>query len=214
MDKDFYMIRHGLSCSNIFYNKNISNFLFPIKYFIKDPFLSDIGCEQSRRSKSYISDKIQCDIVLSSSLIRAIETASCMFPNNKIEICPYICELNSSLENQPYTYKSQINRTKHINNKIKFPETEIGYNESDSKKFFRYVFNNYDCNKTIAIITHSSFLMKIMNLNQRMLNNAIYKVTINSESYEIVNVVTVFSGYKVPENIGIQDIFRKNKYIN
>ena len=102
-----FLIRHGLSCCNILHHDQIK-YLAYANTFRQDPYLTEIGKKQSTRGSKYIENKLPpIDIVLSSPLIRAIETALYMFPENEIDVTPYICESNKSLENRPLSVKKQ-----------------------------------------------------------------------------------------------------------
>jgi phosphohistidine phosphatase SixA len=180
--------------------------------FIKDPYLTKKGVEQSIKAGRYILKHIpQVDIVLSSSLIRAIETAVCMFPFNKIEVSPFICESRPSLENTPYSNSKQTERLKAIKDyqRVKLYAGKEGASDTDLKKFIEYLTENYDVeNKCIAIVTHSNFLMDIFNIKERMNNNSVYKVTVDTSTYRVNTYTCLFSGYTFPTTVSLQMAIR------
>ena len=211
MKLSFYMIRHGLSCGNIIYHPDIN--LVPLNSFYRDPYLTEKGVEQSTKCSKYIESKLPpIDIVLSSSLIRAIETALCMFPKNIIEIAPYICESVKTLENMPHDYKSQNKRLQEKvknNERVKHYTDCKGIHESNLKNFIKYLLENYNViDKEIAVVTHSNFMMKILGVKQRMRNNSIFKVVVDTETYVIEDYKCIFSGYKMPESASLRMSFR------
>ena len=211
MKLTLYMIRHGLSCCNILHHKDLR--LNIINSFHKDPLLTKKGVEQSKRAGVYIKNRIpEVDIVLSSALFRAIETAHHMFPEKQIDVCPYICEKRPSLENFPYHPKNQLGRIKKYVKDlelIKFPNHAVGISGSNLKKFIEYIMENFTLeNKSIAVVTHSNFLVDILKLEKRMNNNAVFKVVIDTDSYTIENVECIFSGYSFPKHASLRMAMR------
>ena len=211
MKLSFYMIRHGLSCGNIIYHPDIN--LVPLNSFYRDPYLTEKGVEQSVKCSKYIETKLpKMDIVLSSSLIRAIETGLCMFPNNIIEITPYICESVKTLENMPHNYKIQSKRLQEkvkSNERVKHCVHQKGLHESNLKNFIMYLLENYNViDKEIAIVTHSNFMMKILGVKERMRNNSIFKVVVDTETCLIEDYTMIFSGYTLPDTASLRMSFR------
>lgn len=208
---NIFFIRHGLSCSNVLHYTHPHASI--INTCNKDPFLSTMGVNQSKKSSVFLAKKIPSfDIVLSSPLIRAIETGLCMFPNNIVEISPYICEIRNSLENIPFSQKKQIDRLSSKNEsykQVKFCYNTPGLTDNNLKKFIKYLLQNYDVeSKNIAVITHSLFLMKILKTKDKMKNNSVTKVTIDTDTYQISNVTNIFSGYVCSKDISIKMAFR------
>ena len=204
MKLTLYLIRHGLSCCNIRHHKDLH--LSPLNAVHKDPLLSNKGVEQSKKGGKFLESKnLSFDLVLCSSLIRAIETALCMFPNNNVEIAPYICEKRCSLENKPYNKNRQKKRLKQYINgyeRVKHCSQSNGLSDTNLKKFIQYLLKNYSVDdKNIAIVTHSIFLMEIFNIKERMNNNSVFKVVINTDTYSVDDYTTVFSGYKFPDSV-------------
>ena len=211
MKLSFYVIRHGLSCGNIIYHQDIN--LVPLNSFYRDPYLTKKGVEQSTKCSKYIESKLPpIDIVLCSSLIRAIETALCMFPRNIIEVAPYICESVKTLENIPHDYKSQNKRLQakvKNNERVKHCKQLKGLHENNLKNFIKYLQINYCVDdKQIAVVTHSNFIMKILGVKERMRNNSIFKVVVDTESYLVEDFESVFSGYRMPETATLRMAFR------
>jgi len=211
MKLSFYLIRHGLSCGNIIYHPDIN--LVPLNSFFRDPYLTEKGVEQSNKCSVYVKNKLpQIDIVLSSPLIRAIETALCMFPDNIIEIAPYVCESVRTLENIPHNYKNQNKRLQEkVKNheRVKHCTHNKGLHESSLKNFIKHLQENYNViDKEIAIVTHSNFMMNIIGVKEKMRNNSIFKIIVDTETYLVDEYTRVFSGYTMPEHASLRMTFR------
>ena len=213
MKQTLYLIRHGLSCSNIL--GHTSQTLRFLNILNKDPLLSNKGVEQSLKCGIFLKQKLpKIDLVFSSPLIRAIETSLCIFPENIINVSPFICEENCSLENNPFSRKKQVKRLNNILDdsdfqRIKLKNT-VKTHTSDFKKFIKFISNTYNLNnKHIAVITHSIFLKKLLNIKTNINNNATYKVVVDLDTYEIDEYTEIFSGYKVPDTILLKSSLRQ-----
>ena len=205
-----YLIRHGLSCGNLMAHKDIH--LAPLNAFNRDPLLTEVGVQQSKKCSDFIDNKLNLkpDLVISSALIRSIETALHMFPKSDVHIIPYISEKNKTLENIPCSInhqKQRIQKETKALNRCKFPESNKGLKQCDLTKFIKYLQDNFDIeDRTICIISHSHFLMDILNINDKMNNNAIYHVVIQDN--KVTQYKKIFSGYKLPYNASIKMLFR------
>ena len=211
MKLTLYLIRHGLSCCNILHHKDLR--LNAINVMHKDPLLAHRGVDQSKRAGAFIQNKMpEVDLVFSSALFRAIETAHHMFPGRTINVCPYICEKRPSLENFPYHPRNQLRRIKtHIKDleQIKFPSHSNGISGSDFKKFIEYMLENFTVkNKCIAVVTHSNFLVDILKLKERMNNNAVFRVIVDTDTFAVEKIECLFSGYTFPEHASLQMAIR------
>jgi phosphohistidine phosphatase SixA len=180
----------------------------------KDPLLSIKGVKQSTKCGIFLENKLpKIDLVFSSALIRAIETACCIFPKNTINVSPFICEENCSLENNPSNVKRQKQRLKHILTSFQLDKiilnNKLKGNTSDFKKFIKYISNTYDLNnKNVAVITHSIFLKNLLNIKTSINNNATYKVVVDLETYEIDEWTEMFSGYMISNDVTLKMSFR------
>jgi len=204
-----YLVRHGLSCCNVLHHQKFK-YISPLNVFHKDPYLTLKGQEQSKKAGEYIKGRIaDPDIVFTSSLIRAIETGLCMFPGKNVQIAPYICERTPNVENVPYNFESQTKRlklkVKNYNKVIKCNQDE-GLSSSDFNKFIDYLIKNCDNieNKTVVVVTHSLLLMKTLNLKERMNNNAIIEIMVDTNTYNIEAYKQLFTGYVFPKHVDIR----------
>ena len=99
---NFYFIRHGQSEHNV--RNSMTTYMSE-----KDPLLSELGILTGlKKGKEAKHDKkINPDLILSSPLLRSIQTAYYMFiydnidiENKKIHIVPYVCEIDPTLPNK------------------------------------------------------------------------------------------------------------------
>jgi hypothetical protein len=212
MKLNFFFVRHGMSCCNILHHKDLK-LASSFNAIHKDPLLTVKGIDQSSRAGSYLQTKLpSMDYVFSSGLARAIETSLCMFPNQLVHVAPYICEKPSCLENTPYITKKQSKRLKDYNidvDRVKFCSSNTGISDSNLKKFICYITNNFPVDNTnIAVVTHSNFLVDILNLEKRMNNNAVFKATFDTDTMQFDTIHTVFSGYQFPVTATLNMSFR------
>jgi broad specificity phosphatase PhoE len=103
MKVHIYFIRHAFSCTNM-----LSRYNGPLKQLRKilyrDPPLTTHGLETaSIMGKNIRFDKVDdyggMDLVCSSPMLRAIQTAALVFPERKIHVLPHIKETGLTLDN-------------------------------------------------------------------------------------------------------------------
>lgn len=117
---NLYLIRHGYSCAN--YKKDIAKtFLEKLKFFLtkpQDPHLSDKGINDLL---NYNINIPKPDLIFSSYLVRAMQTASYLFPKRRIRVAPHIGEIGYGRDNTPskpsVQYK-KLHDTRHKNSSI------------------------------------------------------------------------------------------------
>jgi len=171
-------IRHGFSCANAI--EKSGNILEQYKrLFYVDPPLTNYALNKiSPMKKKYNSVKF--DYILSSTMIRAEETALSLFPNKQILVVPYIKEINFGFdnvitdnpteqldkinkklnkENLNYYYSTTKNdewlKTSHLSDYDKFKDIIL----TDIVR--KTTFRNGKRTITIAVITHSNFMKDI-----------------------------------------------------
>jgi broad specificity phosphatase PhoE len=182
---EILFVRHGLSCTNII--KSYLGILHQIKRtFYLDPPVSHFGAvdiESIPKSKFP-----KPDIILTSCLLRAIETASIVFPTQqKISVVPFVKEFGSTAGNMPSTINKQrvalLERfTKyHASSRVDYTLVQKTANnfikEAYSSDFPMFVvwlekmlpylmtINNVSRQKkkiVITIVTHSNFMAKFL----------------------------------------------------
>ena len=89
-------IRHGFSCANA---KKASGLWGRIsKSAIRDPALTNRGIDDVRKAARDMKG-IKPDVVMSSTLLRAQQTASFLYPNKRVIVAPFISETGFGLDN-------------------------------------------------------------------------------------------------------------------
>lgn len=228
MNKDItinvYMIRHGMSETNAMQKKGLMGWIMHL--FKRDPCLVKEGIDKSKKKGSWLKfiqsmkqknnkyessfkfiDYTSCnlvpnnfDFVLSSELLRAIETAVNMFNDKKIYVIPYVSEIQGYKNVIPLEKSQQQNFISS-----KYPRSNVDWKYIDKntkpsyfkfKNFIKDFIKENGKNKNeydIALVTHSLYMMKYaispskFNCNgcymwrlkvNKPKNNAIFKVTI------------------------------------
>lgn len=152
-----HFFRHGESCANVVQKQNTCG---TIKHLLmQDPQLTDKGVSISIECSKYAP---KVDIVLSSQLLRAIQTATLTYPNKFIHIVPYLNELGTGLDNVPLQPEYQKIYLENNFHRI------IWSNNSHEKSFMEYIkkyilprFNQEEVH--IALFTHSRLMRKHLN---------------------------------------------------
>ena len=240
---NIFYVRHGYSCANAFqYQKGIDN---PSKqivglnqtqwYKMIDPILSFKGYKQSllmrdelyKVIKNYNDENV---ILISSSLLRAIETALLMFPKKKIYILDYLKE-EIKIMGKNISIKESTSLPRDLQIKIleKFHGDEVkrldytylprNVHSGDLKEFEKHILDllhkmNLDKFKTInlIVVTHSLLLKERFKIDKKPLNNSIIKAkyTINGNKIELIDTKTkkIYQGYKIEDNNTVCDVQR------
>lgn len=201
---DIYWIRHGLSCANI-------DKLHALKS--PDPKLTEDGLKCSKKVGVEIQDITEIkeiDLVLCSSLKRAMETALAMFPGKEVYSVPYIKESGVGVDNTPSKLEHLKNYFKGRFNLILKYWTDNQPIRSDTtniKLFFTEIIPGLikehlsDKMKTgikIAVVTHSN-LMK---------EHGIYKSKGGCKYTDKPNNNSVFKiSYKYPNLSNMSELY-------
>lgn len=184
-DIKLFFIRHAFSCGNYKNTKSIFGYISNL--FVSDPHLSDLGKDQLRSHKQLISEYIKPHYVLSSSLLRAIQTAQGLFPEFTVNVSPYISETGIGLSNTPLKPSEQA---KHLEDpdKVKykylgkegdldklFLDKKSKYSRPNFKKFLKWlsmVLRNKIRNEPIriAVVSHGNFIKKML-LDQKLVKS-------------------------------------------
>jgi hypothetical protein len=198
---ELYFIRHGFSYGNALCK--LGGIYAPFHKLYPDPPLTQYGKLKSK-SQGQLGI-LNPDIVLSSVLLRAIQTGIEMFPNHTIYPAPYIIEdsygldnVSSSISNHEQVLGDKISRVDYrfvtnktvINNKHQNNRNVTEFiphtNQSNYLLFLLWVRDHlsdlistiHPLQKkiTIAVITHSYFMKKnLLVLNDYPKNNSIIK---------------------------------------
>lgn len=177
---NIFYIRHAYSCSNIMKHRNEDK-----SFQVPDPLLTNIGVTNSK--SSMVKDHIKgIDMVISSTLMRAMETAYFMFPYvNRIHIYPFISEIGSSPSNTPLDEQNKYLDPKLVRKLNRNEVSHILDRETNIDKFLNILgksMHKYiDKNKkkiNIVVVTHSGFIKR--NIKSGTVNEEIHKVRNNS----------------------------------
>ena len=225
---NIYWVRHGFSCANYIKKKNEGSYN-PFKLIehtsVKDPKLHIVGREQAQQlAQEFNENNIKIDLVCSSQLLRAIETAQTLY--NRLDTCsgeimilPQICEKGNTDDNKPYRF---INNTIPIHT-IQLENLDYKSYYPNYEYFLRNVLvslKNYLISKkviqeyNIIIVSHSSFLKSIFNIK---LNNCEYILEKNAldNHKEIIELSNEIKSKSWFGNSSFEEakklIFEKNK---
>ena len=148
-----YFIRHGESEANVVQHQTTCG---SIKHLLmRDPVLTDNGIEQSKSNQSSMPD---VDIVLSSQLLRAIQTALHMYPKQFIHVVPYLNELGTGLDNVPHSECTQDDMLENDSKRV------VRLARKNERNFVQYIARNilpkFSGKKhvKIALFTHSRLM--------------------------------------------------------
>ena len=188
-----YYIRHALSCTNVLgdFGRTLLDQTVR-RYAHRDPLLTDRGVEQAhQRAFAWQSKQLpQPDVVVTSALRRAIETAHYMFPDyvGLLVQAPYIAERYSIPENTPLpvqrqcaTFGPALRRAVDYRFVL---DCEAARGESDCERFEEWLALHLPyiladdvltSGRTInvAIVTHSLHMLKCLQLNNIPANTAV-----------------------------------------
>lgn len=186
-----YMIRHGFSETNQMQRKGFIGWVQHL--FKRDPALVKEGIYNSVRKGNWLKrvmkirekekpvtsdfkfiDYSTCntlpakfDMVLCSELLRAIETAVCMFDSKKIYVIPYISEIQGYQNINPMSIKEQQSAISS-----KYPKANVDWkyrtdrsrpNFRKFKTFLRDIVSKEIVSReeyNVAVVSHSLYMMK------------------------------------------------------
>jgi len=116
--------RHGFSCANA--KKYYGGMMGRIqKAGIRDPPLTNYAIKDIIEARGEIHDLGEPDIVMSSVLLRAIQTAHYMYPNKTVYVAPFIKEIGFGIDNKPDDPRTQTE---------KFQQAKKDYNRYAEKR--------------------------------------------------------------------------------
>lgn len=182
-------IRHGFSCANTIEKfGSISDQYKRLLYL--DPPLTNYAINNMRSMKKKYN-KVKFDYILSSTMVRAEETALSLFPDREILVVPFVKEESLGLDNT--IIDSPMEQLQFINKKLKSKKLNYYYSvgendtwtddahESDYEKFKNIIlvdivkntkFKRRERPIVIALVTHSIFMQKIFNTKNKPQNVA------------------------------------------
>lgn len=179
-----FFIRHGFSYANA------SHFGYTSEDYTKfmDSPLTHIGINYSenagiRAFKKFTRKNIKLDSVYCSTMTRAIQTAHKMFPHEKIIPICHIKELDNENADKLTKYKQKLISLKSQFKDLNIDTTALKSkckNSTDYNKFVQFLKKitvNSKKELNVAVVTHSMYMKKHLELDEIPYNNEIYKVT-------------------------------------
>lgn len=195
----FYFIRHAFSYGNAI--SHLGGLFSPLHKLYWDPPLTIYGkqcCQQDNTHHGSINDHLpHIDLVLTSALIRSVQTGVHLFPNHVIYPFPYLAEQSFGLDNsvtdqrrhQTILGDSDYNRVcyKYILNSNNISSSNFikESNQSDIQEFFKsfinLIFRQHQPSKDlhVAVVTHCYFMRNYFQLNQYPKNLCTVKITLS-----------------------------------
>lgn len=169
-------IRHGLSCSNVIpiYGLSVER---PI-----DPPLTDLAFEYITEYSHEMVEPV--DLVFSSTMLRAEETAMCLFPKRRIIIAPFMKEVGRGRENILLEYVDRPQNDNDYTNVVGHNgKWTDGAQQTSPKKFVNWLYDYVEewlegdpqrlhyKQVHVAITTHHNVIQKLFNLTTTSPNN-------------------------------------------
>ena len=163
-----HFFRHGESQANVVQS---SQPFGAVRHLLMlDPTLTDAGIQRCIDAQK---DAPCVDLILSSELMRAIQTALYTYPERFVTIVPYLNELGTGLDNVPMCKDVQ----KEVLGRDYYRLIQHGHPSESS--FLEYIKRHIapmhaakEC-LTIALFTHSRLMRKHLNMSLEDLHNNI-----------------------------------------
>lgn len=146
-----YIIRHAHALHNV--NQD---------YSIYDPAITNEGYEQCFETRKYFED---VEMVISSTAVRTLQTASAIFYDKKIYATDLLLEYNTGI---PCNSRNELSEQKkwfpHVDfdaYKVSPLEIENTWQDGDNRaNKFLTLLNLLDC-KVVAIVSHCNFILNL-----------------------------------------------------
>lgn len=166
MKVTIHFYRHGESEANVTQHQMKCG---DVRHLLmRDPVLTKAGVDKSVESQN---DAPEVDIILSSQLLRAIQTALYTYPKKFVHVVPFLNELGCGLDNSPLDNIHQKNILKNDFYRVEYT------NNHNEKNFIEYLkvhilprFSNKN-NINVAMFTHSRLMRKYLNKSMDDLPN-------------------------------------------
>lgn len=170
--------RHGESQANTVQNQMVCGDVRHL--FMRDPTLTDTGKQKSIESQE---EAPVADIILSSQLLRAIQTGLWTYPKKFIHVVPYLNELGGGLDNLPHDKTQQKEILGNDFYRVIFTEDlpELNFMIYLQKHILPRFKGKKEC-VHISMFTHSRFMKKYLKMNLADLPNN----TMVTREYDIV----------------------------
>ena len=165
MKINVHYIRHGESEANIAQQERCGTVGHLL---MRDPQLTKCGMETS---KALASTAPRADVVISSELLRAIQTALYMYPNRFVHVVPYLNELGGGYDNLPWPPGKQNEILGRLSRFVVRPQNQ--QEESILEYIKKYVVPRFAGRDLIdiALCTHSRLLRNHLDIPMSKLEN-------------------------------------------
>ena len=165
-----HFYRHGESEANVVQHEMKCGDLRHL--LMRDPVLTQSGIAKCIESQNEAPD---VDIILSSQLLRAIQTALYTYPKKFIHVVPFLNELGTGLDNSPL---DNIHQKQILQNDFYRVEYTNNHNKKSFIDYLKvHILPRFDKDTiTIAMFTHSRLMRKYLNKSFEELPNNI-KIT-------------------------------------
>jgi broad specificity phosphatase PhoE len=182
--KELYLMRHGITWENkahIFIGQN-------------DPSLIDEAIVEINAIRPHI---LKPDLIYSSDLKRASETAKSLFPNEKITFLSQLRERHwGNLQGKPRSILEEMNEYQHTSEDDLYRNAGAETLQSMTSRI-KYVLNiiKNKTVKSILIVSHGTYLSYFVNIllsekfNRRPLNNLHYHKILFDNQGNIKDIV-------------------------
>lgn len=151
-----HFYRHGESEANVTQHQMKCG---DIRHLLmRDPVLTKDGIHKCIESQK---DAPDVDIILSSQLLRAIQTALYTYPKKFVHVVPFLNELGSGLDNSPL---DNIHQKDILKNDFYRVEYTSNQNEKDFLTYLKaHILPRFNKETvTVAMFTHSRFMKKYL----------------------------------------------------
>ena len=220
-------IRHGHSCANL--AQDLRGYGLYYKFVEHDPELSGEGVAMAEGVAKDIRDQNPqnlegtCpDLLISSPLIRAIETAYLMYKNKrKIIIAPFLLEHGIGADNIPTSSVAEQDNIlgdsyPALPSKLQ-RATNAYHTEGNLNTFISWLKHTIlspektrgDKDIIVAVVTHSRLMRSDLHLPSKPNNQSIYRVTYSFEEWAQLNTMKplryktaqlIYAGYPPEKN--------------
>lgn len=221
-----YLIRHSLSCANLaqvyckwFLKKLQKSWSCQDPVLATWPFFSD-------RDPAIIKEidllraklaTLRIQRVLSSCLLRAMETAHALFPTAKITPVPYIAEHGPGYDNVALAWEQQqaILLSKYAKDLTWIDQSYVSFCPQVDKvnfaKFLKFVKDGIvppgDETYSVAVVTHSHFMKSIFEQLglaketgwKQIRNNSVYLLEYDLLSLRLLDKSVIHTGFAPPD---------------
>lgn len=169
---ELYIIRHGQSMGNVGYGERTDLTLKEIH----DPVLTEKGKLQAQKAGNCLRETA-FDAVISSAMLRAVETATEILKyqqkTNTLNILPLACEMMTESDYKGASFEEirAINPNAVLADGVE-PDTPMIYasaveNDEEyayqrAEKVIDYIYSHYHSGEKVALVSHAAFMTYIV----------------------------------------------------